>query len=445
MSESDGSQHVGFTDRLIRFCLEQKLVVFLSALLILSWGVLVAPFDWRLESLPRNPVPVDAIPDLGENQQIVFTEWMGRSPQDIEDQITYPLTVSLQGIPGVRSLRSFSYFGFSSIYVIFEEGIDFYWSRSRILEKLASLPPGTLPADVRPALGPDATALGQVYWYTLEGRDPNGEPIGGWDLDELRAVQDFTVRYALAGTRGVSEVASVGGFVREYQIDVDPDAMRATSVTLAQVYDAIRRSNLDVSAGSIEKNHVEYLIRGLGFIENLDDIRQVVVAERDNTPITIQQIANVSLGPAPRRGVLDKDGAEAVGGVVTARYGVNPLEVILRIHDAVDELSVGLPRKAVIDYTAVTRMRLPLAEEQGFDAFTGPAGFDLAGDAWLSWLDAHAPADRPAWVNISKITVVPFYDRSGLIYETLDTLNDAAHPAGPDHRHRCDRDGVAPA
>jgi len=190
-------------------------------MLFVAWGIMVAPFDWDIGDLPRDPVPVDAIPDIGENQQIVFTEWMGRSPQDVEDQITYPLTVSLLGIPGVKTVRSYSLFGFSSIYVIFSEDVEFYWSRSRVLEKLNSLPlpAGTLPTGVAPALGPDATALGQVFWYTLEGRDENDNPTGGWDLDELRTIQDWNVRYSLLAAEGVSEVASVGGFVKEYQID----------------------------------------------------------------------------------------------------------------------------------------------------------------------------------------------------------------------------------
>ena len=169
-----------FVDKLIRFCLENKLVVGLLLIAIIGWGLMVAPFDWELGGLPRSPVPVDAIPDIGENQQIVFTEWAGRSPQDVEDQITYPLTVSLLGIPGVKTIRSNSMFGFSSIYVIFDEDTEFYWSRSRILEKLNSLPSGTLPERVKPALGPDATGLGQVFWYTLEGRDEKGDPAGGW-------------------------------------------------------------------------------------------------------------------------------------------------------------------------------------------------------------------------------------------------------------------------
>jgi Cu(I)/Ag(I) efflux system membrane protein CusA/SilA len=196
-------------DKIIRFCLENKLVVSLVLLVLIGWGVLVAPFDWKLEFLPRQAVPVDAIPDIGENQQIVFTEWPGRSPQDVEDQITYPLTSTLLGVPGVKTIRSYSFFGFSSIYVIFNEDVDFYWSRSRVLEKLNSLPAGTLPAGLQPALGPDATALGQVFWYTLEGRDKDGNPTGGWDLDELRSIQDWYVRYALMGAEGISEVRSL--------------------------------------------------------------------------------------------------------------------------------------------------------------------------------------------------------------------------------------------
>lgn len=411
---------------LIRFCLEQKLVVFVVAAMALAWGVMVAPFNWDLDGLPRDPVPVDAIPDLGENQQIVFTEWMGRSPQDVQDQITYPLTVALQGIPGINNIRSYSYFGFSSIYVVFEDDVDFYWSRSRILEKLASLPAGTLPSNVQPALGPDATALGQVFWYTLESRGPDGEPAGGWDLDELRAIQDFQVRYALAGSRGVAEAASVGGFVREYQIDLDPDAMRSADVTLKQIYNAVRQSNLDVSAGTIEENHTEYLIRGLGFIKSLEDIRSIAVAERDNVPIALEQVADVTLGPAPRRGALDKDGAEAVGGVVTARYGVNPLQVLLDIHETVDTLAPGLPRKAVIDWTEISREKvIDFAEANDIAAFSDNTGFELNQDAWLNWLDNHDRDDWPQWLTISQVTLVPFYDRSELIYETLDTLNHA--------------------
>ena len=209
----------------IKFLIENKLVAVLMLTLFIGWGVVNAPFGWDTGFLPSNPVAVDAIPDIGENQQIVFTQWQGRSPQDIEDQITYPLTTSLLGIPGVKTIRSSSMFGFSSIYIIFEEDIEFYWSRSRILEKLNSLPANLLPGGVNPSLGPDATGLGQIYWYTLEGRDEKGNVTGGWDLQELRSIQDYYVKYGLSSASGVSEVASIGGYVQEYQVDVDPEKM----------------------------------------------------------------------------------------------------------------------------------------------------------------------------------------------------------------------------
>jgi Cu(I)/Ag(I) efflux system membrane protein CusA/SilA len=364
-------------NKLIRFCLENKLVVVLFAAGLILWGIAVAPFNWDFENLPRDPVPVDAIPDIGENQQIVFTGWMGRSPQDIEDQITYPLTTALLGLPEVRTIRSYSMFGFSSIYIIFKEGAEFYWTRSRILEKLNSLPGGTLPEGVSPQLGPDATALGQVFWYTLEGMDAEGAPSGGWDLEELRSAQDWYVRYALQGVDGVAEVASIGGYVKEYQVDVDPDALRSYDIALHEVFDAVRGSNLDVGARTIEINRVEYVIRGLGFIENLDDLRKTVITQRNNVPITLEQIAEIEYGPALRRGALDKAGAEAVGGVVVARYGENPMAVIKRIKDKIREISPGLPRKTLEDGTE------------------------------------------------SQVQIVPFYDRTGLINETLGTLEDA--------------------
>ena len=332
-------QRPSILDRLIRFCLEMKIIVFLMIALFTVWGIMVAPFDWDVGILPRDPVPVDAIPDIGENQQIVFTSWEGRSPQDIEDQITYPLTVSLLGIPGVKTIRSYSMFGFSTIYIIFKDDIDFYWSRSRVLEKLNSLPAGTLPSMVRPALGPDATALGQIFWYTLEGQDKKGNPTGGWDLHELRTIQDWYVRYALLSAKGISEVASIGGFVQEYQIDVDPDAMRAYRVKLDEVFSAVKMSNIDVGARSIEVNKVEYFIRGLGFVKNLKDLEYSVVKVADNVPIYVKDVAKVTLGPALRRGALDKEGAEAVGGVVVVRYGYNPLAAIKNVKKKIDDLA----------------------------------------------------------------------------------------------------------
>jgi Cu(I)/Ag(I) efflux system membrane protein CusA/SilA len=325
----------------------------------------------------RNPIAVDAIPDIGENQQIVFTQWPGRSPQDIEDQISYPLTTYLLGIPGVKTIRSSSIFGFSSIYIIFSDDIEFYWSRARILEKLNSLPSGLLPDGVSPTLGPDATALGQVYWYTIEGRDKNGKATGGWDLQEIRRVQDFYVKYGLNAAEGVSEVASIGGFVQEYQIDVNPDALKAYHIPLVKVMQAVQKSNRDVGAKTIEINQAEYLIRGLGYIKKVEDIESAVVDVQNNVPITIKDIAVVNLGPATRRGMLDKEGAEAVGGVVVARYGSNPLEVINNVKAKINEIASGMPKKTLPDGT------------------------------------------------VSQLTIVPFYDRTDLIHETIGTLESA--------------------
>ena len=366
-----------FVGAIIRFCLLNKLIIVLLLVAVVGWGIMVAPFDLQVGGLPRDPVPVDAIPDIGENQQIVFTKWPGRSPQDVEDQLSYPLTVALLGLPGVKTIRSYSMFGFSSIYVIFDDSVEFYWSRSRLLEKLSSLPQGTLPPEVRPALGPDATGLGQIFWYTLEGRDPQGNPAGGWDLAELRSIQDWYVRYALMGVNGISEVASVGGFVKEYQIDVDPDAMHDKGVSLAEVFAAIKQSNIDVGARTIEINRVEYVIRGIGFVKSLADLEKTVIKAVDNIPIRVSDVATVTLGPALRRGVLDKAGAETVGGVAVVRYGDNPLAAIERIKEKIREITPGLPSKTLADGT------------------------------------------------VSKVTIVPFYDRSGLIYETLGTLKTA--------------------
>ncbi|MEP0007371.1 MAG: efflux RND transporter permease subunit [Balneola sp.] len=364
-------------NKTIRFFLENKLVAVLLLLILVGWGLVTTPFSWNMDFLPKDPVPVDAIPDLGENQQIVYTEWAGQSPQDVEDQITYPLTTQLLTVPGVKTIRSTSMIGISSIYVIFEEGVEFYWSRSRILEKLNSLSAGTLPKDVQPALGPDATALGQVFWYTLEGRDKDGNPAGGWDPQELRSIQDFYIGYSLSGAQGVAEVSPIGGFVKEYQIDVNPNALLNYGISLSQVFDAVRKTNTDVGAQTIEINNAEYLVRGLGYIENIEDIEETVVKVVDNVPVRIKDIAFVTTGPAQRRGALDKAGADAVGAVVVARQGANPQQVIDNIKNQIAELSPGLPSKTLDDGT------------------------------------------------ISKVTIVPFYDRSELIGETLGTLEEA--------------------
>ena len=293
---------------IIKYFLNNRLITIILLFALIVWGLSTAPFNWHGGILPKDPVPVDAIPDIGENQQIVATEWMGRSPKDIQEQITYPLTTSLLGVPGVKTIRSSSMFGMSFIYVIFDDNIEFYWSRSRILEKLNSLPTGLLPEDVQPSLGPDATALGQIFWYTLEGRNPKtGEPTGGWDQDELRTIQDFHTRYSLTSTEGVAEVASIGGFVKEYQVDINPDAMRAFNVNIMDVMTAIKKSNLDIGAETMEINKAEYLVRGLGYIKNVSDLEQAVVTVREGVPVKIKDVAFVNLGPATRRGGLDKE------------------------------------------------------------------------------------------------------------------------------------------
>ena len=364
-------------NRTIRFFLENKLIAVLLVLLLTGWGLVTSPFNWGFDALPNDPVPVDAIPNLGENQQIVYTEWAGQSPQDIEDQVTYPLTTQLLTVPGVKTVRSTSMTGLSSIYVIFEEDVEFYWSRSRILEKLNSLPAGTLPGAVQPALGPDATALGQVFWYTLEGRDSDGNPAGGWDPQELRSLQDFYVGYSLSAAEGVAEVSAIGGYVKEYQVDVDPNKMKIYGVTLPDVFRAVRNSNSETGARTLELNNAEYLVRGLGYIKDLEDLESAVVKVVDNTPIRIQDVAFVTMGPAQRRGALDKAGAEAVGGVIVARDGANPKQVIENVKTQISELSAGLPSKTLADGST------------------------------------------------SKVTIVPFYDRSELISETLGTLEEA--------------------
>ncbi len=409
--------------KLIRFCLENRLVVGLFVLAVIATGILVAPFNWQIEGVQRYPVPVDAIPDIGENQQIVFTQWMGRSPQDVEDQITYPLTVALLGVPGVKTIRSYSFFGFSSIYIIFKEDVEFYWSRSRVLEKLNSLPSGTVPTGVQPALGPDATALGQVYWYTLEGRDPDGNPTGGWDPEELRTIQDWYARYWLLAADGVAEVGSIGGYVGEYQVDVDPDAMRAYGVTLDQVFQAVQAANIDVGAKTLELNRTEYFIRSVGFIKNVDDIRNSVVkVGMDNVPVLVEQVAKVSRGPATRRGALDKGGAPVVGGVVVARYGDNPLRVIENVKAKIKETRSALPTKVLIDESATRETVETYATAHGFAAYVGD---QLNQSAWQAHLRGIDRSARPSWATLSTVTIIPFYDRTGLIYETLGTLNDA--------------------
>ena len=411
--------------RFIGLFLRNKLIVFVGVLLVVGLGLAVCPFDWSIgPRLGIDPVPVDAIPDIGPNQQIIFTEWPGRSPEDVEEHVTDPLSKALQGIKDVQTIRGKSMFGFSTIYIIFNESMDFFDSRTRLLEKLASLRPGVdYPKDARPRLGPDATALGQIFWYTLEGRNEKGAPAGGWDLAELRSIQDWYVRYDLMAVGGVSEVASVGGHVREYQVELDPEAMRHFGVTLSDVDRAIRDANIDISAETVEISEIEYFVRGIGLIESPGDLRMAVVKTVDNVPVRLEQIATIALGPALRRGALDKDGAEAVGGVVVARFGANPMAVIDAVKKRIESVSASLPRKVLIDSAQATPDEVRrYAQANGFDAYDQSI---VNHAAWLAHLDSIPTSQRPDWISISQVTIVPFYDRTGLIDETLGTLEDA--------------------
>ncbi|TEU03168.1 MAG: efflux RND transporter permease subunit [Candidatus Aminicenantes bacterium] len=318
--------------------------------LVIGWGY------WAL-----NNTPIDAIPDIGENQQIVFVDWPGRSPKDIEDQVIYPLSVKLMGIPGMKVIRSNSMFSFGMINVIFEEGVDFYWSRTRILERL-NIAQKDLPEGVVPQLGPDATALGQIFWYTVENgyycpdhpklrfdepgvcsEDGQELVFSDYNLGELRSIQDWYVRYQLNSAKGVSEVATVGGFVKQYQIDVDPNKLLSFNVNLHSMFDAVRQSNIDVGAKVIEEGGKEFIVRGLGFIKSVEDIENIVIGSHEGVPVYVKNVGQVTTGPAFRRGALDKEGAEVTGGVVLMRYGENPLGVIEAVKRKIDEITPGLP------------------------------------------------------------------------------------------------------
>ncbi|MGZ4812594.1 MAG: efflux RND transporter permease subunit [Terriglobales bacterium] len=338
-------------DRIIEFSMKNR------ALIVGVYVVLAIAGYWALVR-----TPIDAIPDLSENQVIVFTDWPGRSPQEIEDQITYPLTVNLQGLAGVKTVRSSSAFGFSMINVIFEDSVDIYFARTRVLERL-NLAGSFLPSGVTPVMGPDATGVGQVFWYTVEGP---------YDSGTLHSIQDWFVKYQLNAVPGVAEVASVGGFVRQYQVDLDPMKMRAYNIPLSDVLMAVERSNNNVGAKVVEVNDSEYMVRGLGLINNLSDIDNIVVNAAKGTPVYLRNIARVQLGPEFRRGVLDKNGKEAVGGVVVTRYGTNAQQVIQAVKDKIADLQPGLPKgvrivpfydRSILINHAVDTLRYALIEE----------------------------------------------------------------------------------
>ena len=342
-------------NRLIEWSLRNRFLVVSGALLLFGWGV----HELR-------HTPVDAIPDLSENQVIVFADWPGRSPQEVEDQVTFPLSVNLQGLAGVKAVRASSMFGFSFLTIIFEEKVDNYFARSRVLERLSFLN-DLLPEGVTPRLGPDATGLGWVYQYYLEV-DPGRAPKGGYDLSQLRALQDWFVRYQLNAVSGVAEVGSVGGFVRQYQIEISPAKMRARRVSLQDVLEAVRQSNLNVGGKVIEENGMEFVVRGIGLIESAADLEKIVLKETEGTPVYLRDVATIQLGGDFRRGALDVNGREVVGGVVVMRNGENSLDVIKRVKEKIAQITPGLP---------------------------------------------------------PGVAIRPFYDRSSLIERTLDTLKHA--------------------
>lgn len=335
-------------DKLIEICLRNRFLVISTFALIIVWGV-----------ASMKDTPIDAIPDIGELQVIVYADWPGRSPKDVEDQVTYPLTTKLMGTPRVKVIRSASAFGFGLVNLIFKEGTDFYWARTRVLERL-NFALTDVPKDAVVTLGPDATALGQIFWYTVEGE--------GYDLQQLRTIQDWYVRYQLNAVYGVSEVASVGGYVKQYQVDLDPNKLLSYNVKITDVLTAVKRSNIDVGAKVFEEGGVEFIIRGLGFIKEVEDIENIVVASHKGTPVYVKNIGTVTIGPDFRRGALDKEGKEVTGGVVLMRYGENPLTVIKAIKKKIGELKVGLP---------------------------------------------------------PGVEIVPFYDRTGLINRSINTLSSA--------------------
>ena len=336
----------------IRFCTNEPYLVMAAVI-----GISVA--GW----FSFKAVPIDAIPNVGENQVIVVTPWSGRSPKDIEDQITYPLSISLSATPGSTSVRGRSLFGCSFVQVTFADNVDFYWARSRASEQLG-VAASQLPDGVSPQLGPDATGLGQVLYYVLE------PPQEGMSLADLRSMQDFIIKYELQAVEGVSEVASIGGYVRQYQIEVDPDKLRYFGIPLDKVMMAVKDSNLDVGAKTLETNGMEFILRGKGILGEggesasaIQDLEATVVEQRDGVPVRIRDLATVQLGPDFRRGALDFNGVEAVGGVVAMRYGENPQSVIARVHAKIDQIEPSLQgvtirpvydRTVLIDETIAT-------------------------------------------------------------------------------------------
>lgn len=324
--------------KLISFSFRNRFIVLLASIGMFVWGVY---------SMQNNPI--DAIPDLSENQVIVFTEWMGRSPQVIEDQITYPLVSNLQGIPKIKNVRGSSMFGMSFVYVVFEDDVDIYWARTRVLERL-NYAQRLLPDGITPTLGPDGTGVGHVFWYTLHAP--------GYDLGELRALQDWYIKYGLQTVKGVSEVASFGGFQKQYQINIDPHKLNYYNISLMDVLQKVKSNNNDVGGRKFEMSNIGYIVRGLGYIKKMEDVENIAIANDGSTPIRIKDIATVQMGGDLRLGIFDENGeGEVVGGIVVMRYGENADEVIKRVKLKLKDVEKGLP-EGVTFKTAYDRSEL---------------------------------------------------------------------------------------
>lgn len=340
-------------EKIISWSTHNRFFVWIGIVMIVIGGV------WSVMT-----TPVDAIPDLSENQVIVYTEWMGRNPQIIEDQITYPLVSNLQGIPNVKSIRAASMFGMSFIFVIFDEDAEIYWARTRVLERL-NFAQQALPPGVTPSLGPDGTGVGHVFWYTLQG--------DGYDLGELRAVQDWYVKFALQNVDGVSEVASFGGFQKQYQVSINPHKLVYFNVSAMDVSNALKANNRDVGGSIYEMNRMGYMIRGLGYIKDIKDIEEIAVGAYKSIPVRLKDVAEVQMSSDIRLGIVEENGeGEVVGGVVVARYGENAKEVIDNVKERLSEVEKGLPpgvkikvaydRSNLIE-AAITTLKEALIEE----------------------------------------------------------------------------------
>jgi len=312
-------------EKLISLALRNRLVVLLTAAGLFVWGIY---------SIKQNPI--DAIPDLSENQVIVFTEWMGRSPQVIEDQITYPLVSNLQGIPKIKNIRGTSMFGMSFVYIIFDDNVDVYWGRTRVLERL-NYAQRLLPQGITPSLGPDGTGVGHIFWYTLKAKS--------MDLGEQRALQDWYIKFALQTVPGVAEVASFGGFEKQYQLVVDPVKLQYYNVSLMDVMNKVKANNNDVGGRKFEMADMAYIIRGLGYVKSREDLESIAVSNYNGIPVRVKDIATVQMGGDLRLGIFDQNGeGEAVGGIVVMRYGENANDVIKAVKEKIKDVEKGLPQ-----------------------------------------------------------------------------------------------------